>query len=238
MIFFSHLVIEDKNFKRLDNLKKIGYKVKFEKNLPIDKKKLEILFSKPKNVDLIYLVHEKFIDIELINHNKNSFSNENVFFLGINNKAYLKDFFYSKIFSKSGDIIISTNDVDQLSNFYTEHFNLKKISIQKNENSFLKKKLDCKKISKLKFVNKFINIKNPSIFLCESRKKINKNKKYLNKLGLSCISFLDIYDSVKQKIKNNKTRKIGPIKLPIESSSINKYYFFRDIDDNIIEIVN
>ena len=237
MIFFSHLIIEDENFKSLNGLKNIGYKIKFRDRLRVEQEKLNILYGKPNIVDLIYLHHQYLIDIELVNHNKNILIDNDVFNLGINTRISKNKFLYSNFFSECGDILLSTTKFDDLVNFYIKNFHLKKIKISKKELIYFKENFNSLNCSKLKFIDNFPTLKKPNIYIYEVKKEY-VDQKYLNNEGISCISFLDLHNSLEKNFRKHRFNLIGPMNINIKLSSLKKFYFLRDIDNNIIEIVN
>lgn len=64
----------------------------------------------------------------------------------------------------------------------------------------------------------------------------HQNKKYyLNERGISCLSFLDLYKNSDNILKKSCC---GPIKLNIKETKVKSYYFIRDFDKYLIEILN
>ena len=237
-IGFSHIVIETNNINNeLKNFLKVGYKIKFDKKLKINLEKQKVLYKKPKNVRAVFLENDKNLSIELIKHNIQKKNIFNKILIGVNIKnQILKSSYYlnDKSFKNNLNVIIQTNNLFKEINFYRKTFNMQLLEINKKQTEFFYNRF--KYISNIKglFTKKNLFFKNKINFYFLETKYQNK-KYYLNERGISCLSFLDINKNSYSILKKSCC---GPLKLNIKESKIRRYYFLRDFDNFLLEVLN
>lgn len=235
---FSHIVIESDNIKEdLKNFIMHGYNVRFSKRLIVQKEKQKILCKKPSIVKAIFLEKKNSLNIELIEHNIQRKSQFNKVLIGTylnEDKSLLNYCMNDKLFMNSLNIIIKTNNFFKEINFYKKMFKMKNLKISKKQFEYFNNNINnLYEVKGLKLINNlFIRNQINFYFL---KIKYNKKKFYLNESGISCISFFDFYKNSDQLLDK---LFCGPLKLNIKESKISKYYFIKDPDQYLIEVLN